>query len=99
MSGGHFDYRESYLEYIAEQLEQDIAFNDVEYDSSMPIDTTYGFQHQAETIEYLKTMVDELLRLRELLHEYDYAVSGDSSIERFLEKARSTYKKGDAGTC
>jgi hypothetical protein len=44
-------------------------------------------------LEYLKIMVDELHKLRELLHAYDYAVSGDSSVERFLEKARSVYKK------
>lgn len=97
MSGGHFDYQESYLGYIAEQLERDIEFNDVEYDSSKPIDTPYGFQHQPETIEYLKFMVGELYRLQELLHEYDYAVSGDSSKEQFLEKARLVYPKEMGG--
>lgn len=96
MSGGHFDYQENYLGYIAEQLEHDIEFNDVEYDSSKSIDKPYGFQHQLETIEYLKTMVDDLNRLKELLHEYDYAVSGDSSIERFIEKARAVYR-GEMG--
>ena len=99
MSGGHFDYEESHLGYIAEQVEQDIEFNDVADDGSNPIDTPYGFQHQPETIEYLKIMVDELKRLQELLHEYDYAVSGDSSIERFLEKARANYRKGEAEEC
>ena len=97
MSGGHFDYRESYLEYIAEQLEQDIEFNEVEYDSSKPPDASYGFQHGAETIDYLKLMVDELHKLRDLLHEYDYAVSGDSSIDQFLEKARTIYRKQVGG--
>lgn len=97
MSGGHFDYQENYLEYIAEQLERDIEFNDVEYDSSKPIDTPYGFQHQPETIEYLKIMADELHRLKELLHEYDYAVSGDSSIERFIGKARAVYRRETRG--
>lgn len=97
MSGGHFDYQESYLGYIAEQLEQDIEFNDVEYDRSKPIDTPYGFQHQPETIGYLSIMVDELHRLHELLHEYDYSVSGDSTIERFLEKARAVYRREMGG--
>jgi hypothetical protein len=93
MSGGHFDYQENYLRYIAEQLERDIEFNDVEYDSSKPIYTLLGFQHEPEIIEYLKMMVDELNRLQELLHEYDYAVSGDSSKERFLEMVRSVYRR------
>lgn len=95
MSGGHFDYRESYLEYIAEQLEQDIEFNEVEYDSSKPSDAPYGFLHTDETVGYLKLIVDDLYKLRDLLHEYDYAVSGDSSIERFIEKARLTYRKDE----
>jgi hypothetical protein len=93
MSGGHFDYQDSYLGYIAERLEQDIEFNDVEYDSSKPIDTPYGFQHPSETLEYLKIMIDELNKLQELLHAYDYAVSGDSSNKQFLENARAIYRK------
>ncbi len=93
MSGGHFDYQESYLGYIVEQIEQDIEFNDIEYDHFKRMDTPYGFQHRPETIEYLKIMVDELNRLQKLLHEYDYAVSGDSSEERFLEQARSLYQR------
>jgi len=97
MSGGGFDYKESYLGYIAKPLEKDIEFNDVQYDSIKPIDTPYGFQHQPETIEYLKIMVDKLNRLQELLHQYDYAVSGDSSTERFLEKARTFYRKKVGG--
>ncbi|HDR16500.1 MAG TPA: hypothetical protein ENN79_13660 [Desulfobacteraceae bacterium] len=37
------------------------------------------------------------LPLRELLHEYDYAVSGDSSRERFLEKAKAVYRRDEGG--
>lgn len=92
MSGGHFDYRESYLGYIAEQLEQDIEFNEVEYDSSKSIDTPYGFQHSPATVKYLEMMVSDLTMLKELLRDYDRAVSGDSSIERFVEKARLVYQ-------
>jgi len=97
MSGGHFDYQENYLGYIAEQLQRDIEFNKVEYDSSRLSNTPCGFQHEPETIEYLKVMVDELNGLQELLHEYDYAVSGDSSIDRFLEKAQSLYRTQTGG--
>lgn len=99
MSGGHFDYQESYLGYIAEQLEQDIEFNDVEDDVSRQIDIPYGFQHQPETIAYLKIMIQDLRRLGELLHDYDYAVSGDSSIESFLEKARAAFKYSEEEKC
>ena len=60
MSGGHFDYRESYLEYIAEQLAQDIQYNDVEYNISRSPDEPHGFQHRPETIRYLELIVNEL---------------------------------------
>ena len=99
MSGGHFEYQESYLGYIAEQLEQDIEYNDVEYDSSRSAKTSYGFQHQAETIRYVGIMVEELYKLKELLREYDLAVSSDTSEQSFLEKARSVYLSGEVKTC
>ena len=99
MSGGHFDYHESYLGYIAEQLEHDVENNGIEYDISNPADTPYGFQHTPETVNFMKIMIAELYKLKELLREYDYAVSGDSSKEDFLEKARSLYGNTGAKTC
>ena len=91
MSGGHFDYRDSYLGYIAEQLEQDVEFNDIECDIAMSSDEHHGFQHQPETIEFVKIMIEELYKLRDLLREYDYCVSGDSTEQSFLAKARLVY--------
>lgn len=99
MSGGHFDYQDSYLGYIAEQIEQDIEFNDVEYKNSKTSDSPNGFQYQPETIAYMKIMVEELYKLKDLLREYDLAVSGDTSEQRFLEKARSVYRDGEVKAC
>ncbi len=99
MSGGHFDYKESYLGYIAEQLELDIENNEIEYDDSKPADTPYGYQHTAETVKFMKIMVDELYKLKEILREYDYAVSGDTSEEEFLNSARSLYGNTGAKPC
>lgn len=98
MSGGHFDYKESFLGYIAEQLELDIENNEVEYDISNPPDTPYGFLHRAETVRFMKIMVEELYNLKEILKEYDYAVSGDTSEEEFLEKARLLYGNAEEKT-
>ncbi len=99
MSGGHFDYKESFLGYIAEQLEHDIENNEVEYDISNPADTPYGFLHRAETVRFMKIMVEELYKLKEILKEYDYAVSGDTSEDDFLEKARMLYGNAEEKTC
>jgi hypothetical protein len=35
MSGGHLDYQECYLGYIADQLEHDIEYNGVLYDNAV----------------------------------------------------------------
>lgn len=86
-----FDYRDNYLGDIAEQVEQDIQFNDVEYDISKSADEPYGFQHQPETIGYIKLMVKDLHRLKDLLHANDYADSGDSSEDDFLALARRIF--------
>jgi len=91
MSGGHFDYKDSYLGYIAEQLEQNVGFNDIEDNIAMSSDEHYGFQHQPETIEFVKIMIEELYKLKDLLREYDYYVSGDSAEENFLAQARLVY--------
>ena len=99
MSGGHFDYQESYLGYIAVQLEQDVEFNDVEYDLCKPGDAPYGFQHQPETIEIMKSMIEDLYKLKVILREYDLAVSGDTSEQQFLEKSRLVYSKGGVEKC
>jgi len=91
MSGGHFDFGDSYLGYIAEQLEQDVEFNDIEDDIAMSSDEHHGFQHQPETIEFVKIMIAELYKLKDLLRDYDYYVSGDSTEKDFLAKARLIY--------
>ena len=80
MSGGHFDYQESRLGYIAEQLERDIECNDISDD-----DTTgdgYGFQLEPKTIVFLKD-VAQLKSLEHILREYDLAVSGDTCEKPF----------------
>jgi hypothetical protein len=57
------------------------------------IDTPFGYKHDEETIEYIKCMIKDAQQLQNLLHLYDYAVSGDSNIERFKIEARKIYKK------
>lgn len=79
MSGGHFGYQDRHLEDIVEQLDKDIEYN--------------VHKLQPETIEYLKRMSSDLDVLRVLLNEYDLAVCGDTSEEKFLENARPIYQE------
>jgi hypothetical protein len=86
MSGGHFDFQETHLGYIADQLEQDIECNDIPYDiANAQDDERYGFQLDPKTIQFLKEVAGQLKRLKNILHEYDLAVSGDTSEKTFQE--------------
>lgn len=88
MSGGHFDHEESYLDYIAEQLEQDIKYNETPWDKPVVDDDEelYGFQLEAKTIDFLKDIARRLRELRTVLREYDLAVSGDTCEKTFQER-------------
>lgn len=88
MSGGHFDYQESRLDYIADQIEDDIKYNDIPYDSKLSVEDSekYGYQFEPKTIQFLHATVEKLKHLKTILHEYDLAVSGDSSEKYFQER-------------
>lgn len=88
MSGGHFDYKESYLTYIAEQLEQDIEYNDIHYDdvAGKGYERKYGYQLDSQTIVFLQKIAVQLHCLHDVLREYDLAVSGDSSERSFQDQ-------------
>ena len=88
MSGGHFDYDDSRLDYLAEQLEQDIKYNEVPWDNPVKKgdEEYYGFQLEKKTIEYLKGIVRLQRELQRVLQEYDYAVSGGTCEKTFQER-------------
>jgi len=88
MSGGHFDHQQSYLGYIADQLEHDIEYNDISYDDaeSKGDKKHYGYQLEPKTVEFLSDIVNQLRRLEKTLREYDLAVSGDTCETTFQER-------------
>ena len=83
MSGGHFDYKQVYLGYIADQLEEDIQYNDVSWEEPVKVDDEEysGYQFSQETIAYMKDTVQQLRDLESTLQELDLAMSGDSGEE------------------
>lgn len=99
MSGGRFDYRDSSLDDIASELEADIEENDnVETGEwNEPGYVREGNHSSVRTIKYMRMMVDDLHRLSDLLHAYDWYVSGDTGEDDFLEKADEIY--GENNDC
>ena len=94
MSGGHFEYKDFYLDEIIDQIKDDIKYNDITWEQANENTNTneyshaYGYQHSKETIKYLKKIVKLTKKVYDLLHAYDWYVSGDTCEETFLEKCK-----------
>ena len=88
MSGGHFDHQQASLGCIAEQIEEDIQYNDIPW--NQPIikdDYEYsGHQFSSETIAFMKDTVKKLHDLEYVLQELDLAMSGDTCEETLKER-------------
>ena len=88
MSGGHFDHQQTYLGYIADQLEHDLEYNDISYDDAKVKDGDrhYGYQLEQKTVAFMSDVVSQLRSIEEILRQYDLAVSGDTCEATFQER-------------
>ena len=92
MSGGHFNHQQAHLGCIADQLEEDIQYNDVSW--KQPVikdDEEYsGYQFSSETITFIRDTIQQLRDLEYVLQELDLVMSGDTDEEtlrkRLLDK-------------
>ena len=96
MSGGHFDYQDSRIYDMMDIIKHDIKYNDVEWSYNPETGESvkdYGFQHSKETLDILKKLLKDMKKVMEVLHAYDWYVSGDTCEETFLKEASKYYKK------
>ena len=105
MSGGHFNYQQAYLGCIADQLEEDIQYNDVSWEQPVRKDDEEhsGYQFSPETIAFMKNTVQQLRGLEYVLRELDLAMSGDTCEEtlrkRLLEGQITTNSRQEGTAC
>lgn len=78
MSGGHFDYKQYYIDCIADEVEQLILTNDQED----------GNQFSEETIEEFKKGLELLRQAYVYAQRIDWLVSCDDSEENFHERLK-----------
>lgn len=72
MSGGHFDYCYS--------------LNDIEYRIREDMDAENHDPDEKPAVQEMrKFLINRCVLLEDLLHEYDYYMSGDRGEERFIE--------------
>lgn len=81
MSGGHFDYKQYNIGYIADAIEDLILKNKDE--SKDYWGDTVGRFYSDETIEKFKTAVMQLRLAQIYAHRIDWLVSGDDSEDSF----------------
>jgi hypothetical protein len=88
MSGGHYNYNEARLGYIADQLEEDIKYNDIPWESPVKVDGEeyYGYQLSQETVKFMKDTVKQLRHLEFTIRQLDLVIEGDTSEENFRER-------------
>jgi len=77
MSGGHFEYKQYNMQYLADDIQELINKND-EVDSF-----GYSRSYTPETLEKMKQAIDALKRAFVMVHRIDYLVSGDDGEESF----------------
>ena len=79
MSGGYFDYKDMYLNEIAESLDELIEINNI------PDDYNFCNNFSKETLKEFQDVSKSLKILRKRIHNIDLLVECDIGEETFLE--------------
>jgi hypothetical protein len=81
MSGGHFDYKQYQIEYVADEIEQMIVTNDSEERNEWGEPVRWGYTE--ETISRFKLAVLYLRLAKIYTQRIDWLVSGDDGEDSF----------------
>jgi hypothetical protein len=81
MSGGHFDYKQYEIGYIADEVQQLILTNDSTEKNEWGDEKGYHFR--SETIAEFKKGLDLLRRAQIYAQRIDWLVSGDDGEDSF----------------
>jgi hypothetical protein len=86
MSGGHFDYKQYQIGYIADEVEHMIETNDSDEDDGWG--GTIGWHYDQETIEEFKKAVKALKIAAVYAQRIDWLVSGDDGEDSFHRRLK-----------
>ena len=79
MSGGHFDYKQMYLDEISESLDELVKNN------NKPDDYNFCNNFSKETLKEFQDVSKMLKELRKRISNIDLLVEGDNGEETFLK--------------
>ena len=86
MSGGHFDYNQYKIGYIADEVETLIENNDSEEENEWGFKIGRGYT--PETIEEFKKALKALRVAQVYAHRIDWLVSGDDGEDSFHRRLK-----------
>lgn len=86
MSGGHFDYKQYQIGYIADEVEQLIETNDSDDENEWG--DKIGRHYDPETIEEFKKALKALKIAQVYAHRIDWLVSGDDGEDSFHRRLK-----------
>ena len=110
MSGGHFNYDQYKIGYIADSIEQEIERNgrektreemkaegwkDPNWYERYPEDKFY-YEYPPEVIEQFKIAVKKLREAQVYAHRVDWLLSSDDGEESFLRRLKEDLSKLDS---
>ena len=97
MSGGHFDYNQYRIGYIAESIESIVEKNRMPVDKKDRLDSwddrEFYYDYPDEIIEKFKEGVKILKQAEIYAQRIDWLLSGDDGEESFLKRLEEDLKK------
>lgn len=93
MSGGHFDYKQHEIEWIAREIERLIEVNNSTDLNCYGDKIGYGFN--SETIKHFQDAVIYLRKAAVYAQRIDWLVSGDDSEKSFNQRLAKELNKID----
>lgn len=91
MSGGHFDYKQYQLGYIADEIQELIIKNNC--DDTNEWGDTIGSHYAPETIAEFMKAVKLINKAQVYVHRIDWLVSGDDCEDNFHTRLKNDLKK------
>jgi len=84
MSGGHFDYQQHHLYWMAEEIDELIELNNCT--DKNEYDTEIGRHYPDDIITKFKETAYELKRTAAMVHRIDWLLSGDDDEGSFRKR-------------
>lgn len=84
MSGGHFNYKQYELGYIADEIEQIIRDNDTDRTNRHGDSVAWGYP--PDVIMKFKEAALTIRRAQIMAHRIDWLVCGDDGPDTFIER-------------